>query len=79
MLHLFRLLTRLISFRYIVSATYNGKPFTQNWIDHSFFLKGGELALVLGSKPSDFGAGKDDLPPSLATGGFSYKTAAEGI
>lgn len=65
--------------KYIVSAKLNGKRFTKNWIDHSFFLEGGHLDLVLGDTPSNFGAGRGDLPPSLETGSFSYKTAGKGV
>ncbi|QSZ33880.1 hypothetical protein DSL72_005454 [Monilinia vaccinii-corymbosi] len=50
---------------YIQSATLNGEPYTQNWIDHSFFLEGKELVLVLGEKESAWGTRVSDLPPSL--------------
>ena len=52
---------------YIQSATLNGKPFTKNWIDHSFFTKGKELVLTLGSTESSWGTAVVDLPPSLGT------------
>lgn len=50
---------------YIQSATLNGKPYTKNWIDHSFFTEGKELVLVLGSSESSWGTQISDLPPSL--------------
>ena len=52
---------------YIQSAILNGERYTKNWIDHSFFLNGGVLTLVLGPKESEWGTGKADLPPSLST------------
>ena len=52
---------------YIQSATLNGKPYTKNWIDHSFFTEGKELVLTLGSKESAWGTTVKDLPPSLSS------------
>lgn len=52
---------------YIQSATLNGKPYTKNWIEHSFFTEGKELVLTLGSKESAWGTRVEDLPPSLGT------------
>ena len=51
--------------RYIVSATLNGKPFHNTWINHSEIIKGGELRLKMEAKPSNWGEGK--FPPSLST------------
>lgn len=51
---------------YIQSATLNGKPYTKNWIDHSFFTEGKELVLTLGSRESKWGTLAKDLPPSLS-------------
>ncbi len=50
---------------FIQSATLNGKPYTKNWIDHSFFTEGKELVLTLGSTESNWGTAVADLPPSL--------------
>jgi hypothetical protein len=50
---------------YIQKATLNGKPYTKNWIDHSFFTQGKELVLTLGPKESSWGTQVADLPPSL--------------
>lgn len=55
---------------YIQSATLNGKPFTNNWIDHSFFLDGDTLELVLAANESSWGTRDQDLPPSLSTSGI---------
>lgn len=52
---------------YIQSATLDGKPYTKNWIDHSFFTEGKELVLTLGATESDWGTDFEDLPPSLST------------
>ncbi|KAG8409503.1 hypothetical protein J3459_017461 [Metarhizium acridum] len=40
---------------YIQNATLNGKPYTKNWIDHSFFTEGKELVLTLGATESSWG------------------------
>ena len=55
---------------YIQSATLDGKPYTRNWLSHDFFLHGGTLELTLGPSESKWGTTKEDLPPSLSTGGF---------
>ncbi|KAL1862081.1 hypothetical protein Plec18170_000905 [Paecilomyces lecythidis] len=52
---------------YIQHATLNGKPYTKNWIDHSFFTEGMELVLTLGRNESSWGTRPQDLPPSLST------------
>lgn len=51
---------------YIQKAELDGKPYTKNWIDHSFFLEGKELVLHLGKNESDWGTKIEDLPPSLS-------------
>lgn len=53
---------------YIQSATLNGKPYTKNWLQHSFFFEGGVLELTLGRNESSWGTNEEDLPPSLSTG-----------
>ncbi|EGX93817.1 alpha-1,2-mannosidase family protein, putative [Cordyceps militaris CM01] len=50
---------------YIQSATLDGKEYTKNWIDHSFFTEGKELVLTLGKNESSWGTAVADLPPSL--------------
>jgi putative alpha-1,2-mannosidase len=57
---------------YIQSATLNGVPYTRNWLQHSFFLKGGVLELTLGPTESAWGARQEDVPPSLSP--FSNNT-----
>lgn len=55
---------------YVQKARLDGKTYTKNWIDHSFFLQGGTLELVLGDKESSWGTAEEDVPPSLSTGLF---------
>jgi putative alpha-1,2-mannosidase len=50
---------------FVQSATLDGKPYTRNWLRHSFFTEGGVLELVLGSEESKWGAKEEDVPPSL--------------
>lgn len=57
---------------YIQSATLNGKPYTKNWITHSFFLEGDVLELTLGPQESEWGTRPEDVPPSL--GPFTNST-----
>jgi putative alpha-1,2-mannosidase len=52
---------------YVQSAILNGKPYTKNWLTHSFFTEGGTLELVLGATESEWGTKKEDLPPSSST------------
>jgi predicted alpha-1,2-mannosidase len=49
---------------FIQSATLNGKPFNQSWIEHSDIANGGELVLQMVAKPS--GWGSVVLPPSAS-------------
>jgi putative alpha-1,2-mannosidase len=53
---------------YVQSATLNGRPYSRNWLRHSFFMEGGTLELVLGPEESDWGRAPADVPPSLSTG-----------
>jgi len=48
---------------YIQMASLNGAPYTRSFIKHSDIMKGGELVLTMGSKPSDtWGTSAADLP-----------------
>lgn len=49
---------------FIQSATLNGKPFQQSWIEHEDITAGGELVLEMGDQPSSWG--RAILPPSLS-------------
>lgn len=55
---------------YIQSVKRDGEKWTRNWIGHDFFVDGGVLELELGKEESSWGTEKEDLPPSLSTGGF---------
>ncbi len=48
---------------YIKSATLNGKPFNQAWIEHKDIVSGGELVLEMSSKYA--GWGSKILPPTI--------------
>lgn len=50
--------------KYIQSATLNGQAYTRSWITHDFFMKGGLLEFVVGSRESSWGTREEDLPPS---------------
>jgi putative alpha-1,2-mannosidase len=52
---------------YIQRVTRDGKLWTKNWIDHSFFNEGGILELTLGTEESSWGTREEDLPPSMST------------
>ncbi|KAK7189851.1 glycosyl hydrolase family 92 [Paraphaeosphaeria sporulosa] len=62
---------------YIQSATLNGKAYTRNWLQHSFFLEGGTLELTLGAAESAWGTRAEDVPPSLSAGGNATGAAGE--
>ncbi|RCI12935.1 hypothetical protein L249_0930 [Ophiocordyceps polyrhachis-furcata BCC 54312] len=52
---------------FIQSATLDGKPYSKNWLDHSFFTEGKELVVTLGGRESAWGTAVEDLPPSLGS------------
>ena len=49
---------------YIQSAYLNGEDYDLSWIEHRDILDGGELRLIMGSKPSSWGTTL--LPPSMS-------------
>lgn len=51
---------------FIQKVLLNGRPYHRSWIEHQFFLDGGELILFLGDEESDWGTGEDDVPPSYS-------------
>lgn len=53
---------------YVQSVTWNGVPWTKNWISHADLVKGGTLVFEMGASPSRFGAAKGDRPPSFGRG-----------
>ena len=53
---------------YIQKATLNGTPYIRSFICHSDILKGGELVLYMGEKPSEvWGTRPEDLPGKSET------------
>jgi len=48
---------------FIHSATLNGKPFDQAWIDHKDISQGGELIFEMNSNPSNWG--NKIMPPTI--------------
>ncbi|KAH7413638.1 glycosyl hydrolase family 92-domain-containing protein [Phaeosphaeria sp. MPI-PUGE-AT-0046c] len=50
---------------YVQSAKLDGKEYTRNWLQHSFFLEGKTLELTLGPTESSWGTREEDVPPSL--------------
>lgn len=49
---------------YVQSVTWNGRPWTRNWISHADLAQGGTLVFAMGDRPSRFGMAKADRPPS---------------
>ena len=48
---------------YIQKAALNGVPYTHSYINHSDIVKGGELVLYMGNKPSEtWGIKAEDMP-----------------
>ena len=53
--------------KYIQSATLNGKPLNQAWINHSDMVQGGKLVFRMGSRPNkNWGSAPDVRPPSMS-------------
>lgn len=55
---------------YIQNVTRDGEAWTNNWIQHDFFEKGGVLEITTGASESDWGTKAEDLPPSIASYDF---------
>ncbi len=52
--------------RYVQSATLNGRKLDRPWFTHTEIKHGGELDLIMGPEPSDWG--RKNPPPSLSDG-----------
>jgi predicted alpha-1,2-mannosidase len=50
---------------YVVSATWNGRPYSKTWFTHSELMQGGILHLKMSATPTHWGA--DEPPPSMST------------
>lgn len=54
---------------YIRSVTFNGRPWTKNWIAHADVMKGGTLTFTMSADPvKSFGQAKANRPPSNGRG-----------
>ena len=54
-------------YKYIQSATLNGKPHNQAWINHSDITGGGKLVLEMGTRPNkNWSSAPNVRPPSLS-------------
>ncbi|NJW53619.1 GH92 family glycosyl hydrolase [Salinimicrobium oceani] len=52
--------------RYIQQITYNGKPYSKNWLSHSELMKGAVIDFEMGPEPNTSrGVKKEDFPYSL--------------
>lgn len=64
----FRLVAKGLSEKniYVQKATLNGKPYSKSYIKHADVVKGGELVLTMGPKPStEWGVKEADRPGKL--------------
>jgi predicted alpha-1,2-mannosidase len=53
--------------KYIQSATLNGEPFNQPWLEHSYLFKGATLVLNMGPRPNkQWGSSPEAVPPSMS-------------
>ena len=53
--------------KYIKSLTWNGKPYTKNYLNHSALIKGGILEFTMDNKPNySRGTKSSDIPFSLS-------------
>ncbi len=62
---------------YVQSLTVDGKPYTSTTIDSKIFRTGATLDFTLGDRPSAWGTGPADAPPSLTTGDAVAKPLAD--
>ena len=57
------------SHAYVQSFTLNGQSQQRSWFHHSEIAQGGQMVFALGPQPNmSFGAGPDQIPPSLKLG-----------
>jgi len=55
---------------YVQRVTWNGKPWTRNWIAHADLVRGGRLVFAMGRRPNPaFGRDPADRPPSFGAAG----------
>jgi predicted alpha-1,2-mannosidase len=63
------------SVRYVQSASLNGRDVRKTWLDWSSVRRGGKLSYEVSSKPSSWGTGRSDEPPSLNDGNADSRRA----
>ena len=54
---------------YVQSLKVNGRPWNKAWLHHDDIADGGILEFVMGDKPSAWGSGTENLPPSMTSPG----------
>lgn len=64
---------------YVQSLKVNGKAWTKTWIPHAVLAQGATLDFVMGPKPSKWGSGPQDAPPSLTPAGQAPQPFADLI
>jgi hypothetical protein len=53
---------------YVQGLKVNGKRYDKSYLPHDVLAKGGVLDFDLGAKPSNWGSGRQGVPPSITTG-----------
>ena len=54
---------------YIQRATWNGQPYTKNYITHDMIKQGGVLKFTMGHEPNkEWGSRPEDCPPDVMNG-----------
>ncbi|GLY43267.1 alpha-1 2-mannosidase [Amycolatopsis sp. NBRC 101858] len=49
---------------YVQAMSVNGRPTSRTWVSHDDLARGGRIDFVMGSRPSAWGTGPQDAPPS---------------
>ncbi|WP_394825369.1 GH92 family glycosyl hydrolase [Pendulispora albinea] len=53
---------------YVQSLRVNGVPYTKTYLPHALLAKGAVLDFEMGPRPSSWGTGEADVPPSITRG-----------
>jgi predicted alpha-1,2-mannosidase len=62
---------------YVQSLTLGGTPVTRNWIRYGDIAGGATLGYTMGTAPSAWGTGANDVPPSYTDGATQPATPAD--
>jgi hypothetical protein len=54
---------------YVQSVRVNGKKWTSTALPHDLIANGGKIEFEMGDRPSTWGTGRNDAPPSITTPG----------